>query len=178
MILTGPAIRTAVENVDIVIDPFDPSQLGPNAYDFRLGERCIAYSELVLDAARPNRTEAIPFGVDGLLLDPSRIRLFNTFERMGSRRFVPIIRGRSSVGRLGIFIDITADLIDLGSINRWTLQLHVVQPVRVYPGMLIGQVTFWATTGDVVLYSGKYARYESPVASLSYLDFDRRDADP
>lgn len=92
---------------------------------------------------------------------------------MGSTRFVPIIRGRSSVGRLGIFIDITADLIDLGSINQWTLQLHAVQPVRVYPGMLIGQVTFWRTYGRRRLYAGKYASRPSPVPSLSYLDYAR-----
>jgi dCTP deaminase len=61
-------------------------------------------------------------------------------------------------------------LIDLGSINRWTLQLHPIHPVRVYPGMLIGQVTFWRTFGRRVLYDGKYHARLSPVASLSYLD--------
>jgi dCTP deaminase len=89
---------------------------------------------------------------------------------MGSHKFVPIIRGRSSVGRLGIFIDITADLIDLGSINQWTLQLHAVQPVRIYPGILIGQVTFWRTYGRRIQYCGKYSKIPSPVPSLSHLD--------
>ena len=42
---------------------------------------------------------------------------------------------------------ITADLIDLGSINQLTLQMHAVIPARVYPGMRIGQVTFWAVEG-------------------------------
>ena len=92
---------------------------------------------------------------------------------MGSTRYVPIIRGRSSVGRLGIFIDITADLIDLGSINQWTLQLHAVHPIRVYPGMLIGQVTFWRTFGSRQQYKGKYAYQTSPVPSMSYLDFEQ-----
>ena len=90
---------------------------------------------------------------------------------MGSKHFVPIIRGRSSVGRLGIFINITADLIDIGSINQWTLQLHAIAPVRVYPGMLIGQVTFWVPEGPIDLYTGKYGTLPSPVASLSYLEF-------
>jgi dCTP deaminase len=105
-----------------------------------------------------------------MLLHPDRIYLVNTEEVMGSTRFVPIIRGRSSVGRLGVFIDITADLIDLGSINQWTLQLHAVHPVRIYPGMLIGQVTFWTTFGRRVQYGGKYQGRRSPVPSLSYLD--------
>ena len=81
---------------------------------------------------------------------------------MGSNRYVPIIRGRSSVGRLGIFIDITADLIDLGSINQWTLQIHAVHTVRVYPGMLIGQVTFWRTFGRRVQYRREISPSSKP----------------
>lgn len=104
------------------------------------------------------------------MLQPHHVYLFNTHEAIGSDRYVPIIRGRSSVGRLGVFIDITADLIDLGSFGQLTLQLHAVVPVRVYPLILIGQVTFWQVTGAVRAYSGKYKGLQSPVASLSYLD--------
>src|SRR5205085_12279793 len=117
-----------------------------------------------------NPTDDISFRDDGLLLQPRRIYLFNTHEQIGSERYVPIIRGRSSVGRLGVFIDITADLIDLGSIGQLTLQLHAVVPVRIYPLMLIGQVTFWQVDGFVRAYSGKYKGLQSPAASLSYLD--------
>jgi len=170
MILTGSAIRDAVTRGEIVIDPFDPQQLGPNSYDFRLGNRCRIYRDYELDAARENPTLELPFPPDGILLQPTRLYLVNTLERMGSNRYVPIIRGRSSVGRLGIFIHITSDLIDIGSINQWTLQLHTIGAVRIRPGMLIGQVTFWSVRGQVSFYSGKYADRESPVPSLSYLD--------
>ena len=170
MILTGPEIESAVQRGDIVIHPFRKRQLAPNSYDFRLGDRCCVYTGRTLDAGRPNRTRTFTLPEEGLLLRRDRVYLVNTQETMGSRVFVPIIRGRSSVGRLGIFIDITADLIDLGSINQWTLQLHAVQPVRVYPGMLIGQVTFWRTYGRRVQYDGKYRHHKSPVPSLSYLD--------
>lgn len=174
MILTGPAIEAAVGRGDIVINPFEPSQVGPNSYDFRLGSRCKIYRDLLLDAAKENPTIDLEVGSEGLLLDPTRLYLFNTQETMGSARYVPIIRGRSSTGRLGVFIDITADLIDIGSINQWTLQLHAVQPVRVYPGMLIGQVTFWCVDGEVILYSGKYGRLPSPAGSLSFLEGENR----
>lgn len=170
MILTGPQIQSAVENGDIVIRPFRKRQLAPNSYDFRLGDRCCVYVAKTLDAAKENQTQTVPMSKDGLVLQPDRVYLVNTEETMGSKRFVPIIRGRSSVGRLGIFIDITADLIDLGSINQWTLQIHAVHPVRVYPGMLVGQVTFWRTYGRRVQYDGKYHRHQSPVPSLSHLD--------
>jgi dCTP deaminase len=171
MILTGPQIERAVAEQAITISPFRKRQLGPNSYDFRLGDRCCIYRSITLDAARENATRAFVIPDRGLLLRPNRVYLINTEETMGSTRYVPIIRGRSSVGRLGLFIDMTADLIDLGSINQWTLQLHAVHPLRVYPGMLIGQVTFWRTYGRRVQYSGKYREHTSPVASLSYLDF-------
>lgn len=173
MILTGPQIESAVEQGDIVIRPFRKRQIAPNSYDFRLGNRCCVYVAKTLDAAKENKTRTFPIPNSGVVLRPDRVYLVNTEETMGSERYVPIIRGRSSVGRLGIFIDITADLIDLGSVNQWTLQLHAVHPVRVYPGMLIGQVTFWQTVGRRQQYKGKYAWRTSPVPSMSYLDFQQ-----
>jgi dCTP deaminase len=170
MILSGPQISEAVKSGDIVISPFDESQVGPNSYDFRLGDRCKIYRSVELDVRADNPTEDITVSGAGVTIHPKRIYLFNTFETMGSTRYVPIIKGRSSVGRLGLFINVTADLIDVGSINQWTLQLHSVICVRVFPQMLIGQVTFWDVKGDIALYRGKYAHYESPVASLSYKD--------
>lgn len=171
MILTGPQIQFAVEGGEIVIRPFRRRQLAPNSYDFRLGNRCCVYTSRILDAASPNKTRTFKIPAEGMVLSPNRLYLVNTQETMGSTHYVPIIRGRSSIGRLGIFIDITADLIDLGSINQWTLQLHSVAPVRVYPGMLIGQVTFWVPKGPKRLYEGKYAKLKSPAPSQSYLDF-------
>lgn len=171
MILTGPQIESAVEQGDIVIRPFRKRQLAPNSYDFRLGNRCCVYTAKTLDAAKENSTRTFTIPNGGMVLQTDRVYLVNTEETMGSTRYVPIIRGRSSVGRLGIFIDITADLIDLGSINQWTLQIHAVHPVRVYPGMLIGQVTFWSTYGRREQYKGKYGLLQSPVPSMAYLDF-------
>lgn len=170
MILTGPQIESAVEQGEIIIRPFRKRQLAPNSYDFRLGNRCCVYTAKTLDAAKENATQTFTIPKSGVMLQPDRVYLVNTEETMGSNRYVPIIRGRSSVGRLGIFIDITADLIDLGSINQWTLQIHAVHTVRVYPGMLIGQVTFWRTYGRRVQYEGKYRHHQSPVPSLSHLD--------
>jgi len=172
LILSGNSTREAVRLGDIVISPFTESQLGPNSYDFKLGDRCKVYKEIHLDARARNETKDIVVPKAGVIIRPDRVYLFNTQETLGSEKYVPIIRGRSSVGRLGLFINITADLIDVGSINQWTLQLHAVVPVRVFPGMLIGQVTFWMIDGDVSLYRGKYANLESPASSLSYVDFE------
>lgn len=102
---------------------------------------------------------------------PEMIYLGHTREVMGSDHYVPIIRGRSSTARLGLFIHVTADIIDIGSHNQWTLQLHAVQPVKVYPNMLIGQVTFWTILGEISLYRGKYQGAMGPRESEIYKDF-------
>jgi dCTP deaminase len=169
VILTGPEILAARARGEIIIEPFDEKRLGPNSYDFALGNRMRWYTGKILDARKENETDSGTIPNDGLVVTPDRLILCNTQEVMGSTHYVPIIRGRSSTGRLGLFIDITADLIDLGSINQWTLQLHAVLPVRIHAGMLIGQVTFWRAQGDRSEYGGKYSALESPVASLSYL---------
>ena len=66
------------------------------------------------------------------------------------------------MGRLGLFLQLSADLGHIGAVHCWTLELTVVQPVRVYPGMRIGQVSFWVPEGDRVLYGGTYGRISEP----------------
>ncbi|MFF3697259.1 dCTP deaminase [Streptomyces sp. NPDC002221] len=174
MILTGPEITSRVERGDIRIDPFDTSRIQPNSYDFRLGDRIGWYTSDILDCARDNPFTQQTIPTDGFELQPHRIYLASTRERIGSDTCVPIIRARSSIARLGLFVHVTADLIDLGSHGQLTLQLHAVQPVIIYPRLLIGQVTFWETTGDRVLYAGKYQHSHGPQPSKAHLDFEAR----
>jgi len=108
----------------------------------------------------------------GIILYPNKLYLGHTVEKIGSNKYVPVIRGKSSTGRLGLFVHITADLIDIGYIGRFTLMLHAVQPIRVLPGMKIGQVTFWKVFGSIKLYEGKYQGSTEPVASQVYKDFN------
>ncbi|MER5648695.1 hypothetical protein [Streptosporangium sp. NPDC002524] len=171
MILTGAEIARQHERGRITIDPFTPDQVNPNSYNFQLGPTIKTYTGQVLDVARPNPARDLTIGEQGLVLEPDRIYLGHTLEVMGSDHYVPIIRARSSIARLGLFVHVTADLIDIGSHNQWTLQLHAVQPVRVYAGLLIGQVTFWRVQGDIVLYDGKYQGARGPRESEIYRDF-------
>jgi dCTP deaminase len=170
MILTGAEIQRQVLAGNIVIDPFNVDRIGPNSYDFSLGSRLITYTSHILDSRQENHTIEHLIPPEGMILSPNKVFLINTEERIGSDRYVPIIRGRSSIGRLGVFIHITADIIDLGSVNQLTLQLYSVIPVRIYPGILIGQVTFWIPAGDITLYRGKYGKLRSPAGSLIHLD--------
>lgn len=171
MILTGQKITEEVQKGNIVIDPFKVEQINPNSYNFRLGNTLLTYKEKILDPKKQMHTTLHTIPENGFLLQPDTLYLGHTLETMGSNLYVPIIRGRSSIGRIGLFINITADLIDIGSINQWTLQFHVTQPVRVYTGMLIGQVTFWTIKGDISLYAGKYQGSRGPAPSQIYKDF-------
>jgi dCTP deaminase len=171
MILTGQEILKQVQEGAIHITPFDEAAINPNSYDFRLGAEIVGYRDPVLDVRRDNPTWSRTMDSSGMLLEPGRIYLGHTAEVMGSERFVPIIRAKSSIARLGLFIHVTADLIDIGSINQWTLQLYPVQPIRVYPGMLVGQVTFWTVEGRIELYRGKYQGSRGAQASKVHMDF-------
>jgi dCTP deaminase len=171
MILTGPEIIKQVKNGRIQIEPFNINQVNPNSYNFRLGKTIKYYVNDVLDPKIKQEVREVEVSSDGYVLNPGRIYLGHTFEIMGSDYYVPIVKGRSSSARLGLFIHITADLIDIGSHNQWTLQLYAVQPIKVYPNMLIGQVTFWKVLGEIEVYTGKYQGSMGPYESQIYKDF-------
>ncbi len=172
MILTGSEIARHVKSGKITIKPFQLEKITTNSYDFHLDTTLRVYKEEVLDVKKENKTQELLIPKEGLVLQPNKIYLGNTKEIMGSSSFVPIIRGKSSTGRIGLFVHITADLIDIGSVNQYTLMLNAVQPVRIYPGMCIGQVTFWTVAGTIdQLYEGKYQGLSGPQPSQIYKDF-------
>lgn len=173
MILTGSEILKNYEENKLIIEPFNKSHLNPNSYNFTLGKKLLVYSDYVLDTKKENSFRELEIPEEGLTLAPGTVYLGHTEEVIGSEYFVPVIRGRSSIGRLGLFINITADLIDLGAIGQLTLQLNAVQPVTIYSGMQIGQVTFWAISGDVAKYEGRYQNSRGPVASKMFQDFQK-----
>jgi dCTP deaminase len=171
MILTGSEILKNVENKKIIVDPFNASQLNPNSYNFTLGNKLVVYNNYILDAKQNNEAREMLIPEEGITLATGTVYLGHTREIIGSDYFVPIIRGRSSIGRLGLFINITADLIDIGSISQLTLQLNAVQPVTIYSGMQIGQVTFWTPFGEIKKYDGRYKETDGPITSKMYMDF-------
>lgn len=175
MILTGEEIKKEYELGRIRISPFSSDQINPNSYDFRLGNVIKTYKNNILDPKVKQETNSVIIDENGLTLFPDKIYLGHTFETMGSDFYVPIIRAKSSIARLGLFVHVTADLIDIGSYNEWTLQLHAVQPVKIYPKMLIGQVTFWKVQGEIKLYKGKYQGSKGPYESQIYKDFNKKE---
>lgn len=173
MILTGSKIEEEVKRKRITIDPYDPNCLNPNSYNFHLGETFVLYKNKILDPKIEQPTYEVKMGSKGLVLKPGELYLGHTQEVMGSDFYAPFIFGRSSVGRLGLFVQITAPLGDIGFKGKWTLQLTPVRPVRVYPGMRIGQIFFLKPFGEIKLYSGKYQGANSPRRSEIYRDFQK-----
>lgn len=164
-ILTGPAITAAVRSGQVRIEPFETAQVNPNSYNVRLGPALAVYTDPILDAYRPNPTRVVTIGPQGYVLDPSTLYLGHTIELVGSDHHVPLLEGRSSVGRLGLHVQITAPIGDLGFHGQWTLHLNPVQPLRVYAGMQIAQFQFERSCGPINLYQGKYQGARGPRAS-------------
>jgi dCTP deaminase len=106
--------------------------------------------------------QEIHLGAEGFVLAPGNLYLGSTYEMIGSSKFVMTLLGRSSIGRLGLFLNITADLGHAGSFSCWTLEMTVVQPLRVYPYMRVGQVAFWAQSGSGDSYRGRYYGDRAP----------------
>ena len=158
MILTSNEIRKQIGTGNIVIEPFYESRLNPNSYNLSLSNQIMYYDSMVLDMKKdePYTNELIP--ETGYLLLPNRVYLAQTNERTKTYNYVPMIEGRSSVGRLGIFIHVTAGFGDIGFEGYWTLELSVIQPVKIYPNVEICQIYYHTVDGEIdkTYSNGKY----------------------
>jgi dCTP deaminase len=171
LILSGKEIEKRMGK-DIVIDPFDPSRLNPNSYNLRLSGDLVVYEDECLDMKKKHATKGLAIPEEGLLLEPGRLYLGRTVEYTKTESLVPMIEGRSSVGRLGLFIHVTAGFGDVGFAGYWTLEMFCIQPVKIYAGVEICQIYYHTIEGDYEKYDkGKYQNNTGIQPSLLYLDF-------
>lgn len=174
MIFTDKKIMESIESGQIVIEPFDKSCLGTNSYDVHLGKYLAVYEDRILDAKKHNKIIEIEIGPEGFVLQPGTLYLGVTEEYTETHNSVPFLEGKSSIGRLGIDIHATAGKGDVGFCNTWTLEISCVQPVRVYHGMPVGQLIYFAVDGQIEnLYHNKQnAKYNErtikPVESMMW----------
>lgn len=171
MILSGHEINSRLGN-DIKIEPFNARQLNPNSYNLRLHDKLLFYTDAVLDMKKAAATEEITIPPEGLVLEKERLYLGRTLEHTTTRNLVPMLEGRSSVGRLGLFIHVTAGFGDVGFSGYWTLEMFCVQPIRIYPAVEICQIFYHTIEGEHSDYnSGKYQGNKGIQPSLMYRDF-------
>jgi dCTP deaminase len=156
MILTGDEILKQIKKGNIEISPFDISRLNPNSYNLRLHNKMLVVEEGVLDMKEATKTREVLIPETGYMLEPGRLYLGRTEEFTKTLNHVPLLEGRSSIGRLGIFIHATAGFGDLGFTGYWTLEISVVQPVVIYPFTEICQIYYNEVKGKIERYEGKY----------------------
>ena len=172
MILTGKEIERRL-GIDIIIEPFDLKLLNPNSYNLRLHDELLLYKEKELDMKRANPIHKIRIPEEGLVLKPGCLYLGRTVEYTETHSLVPMLEGRSSIGRLGMTVHITAGFGDVGFCGYWTLEIHVLQPIRVYPSVPVCQIFYHTLQGDVREYvSNKYQNNHGIQPSLLYRDFE------
>jgi dCTP deaminase len=172
MILSGEEIRKNLGG-SIVIDPFDPANLNPNSYNLTLHDELLTYEEVVLDMRQQNRVRRIRIPEEGLVLNPNQLYLGRTVERTETHSLVPMIEGRSSIGRLGLFVHVTAGFGDVGFCGFWTLEIFAIQPVRIYPHVSICQIFYHQILGDFRAYnSDKYQNNQDIQPSMLYKELN------
>lgn len=202
MILTGLEIEKQIAEKRITIDPFDPRCVNPVSVDFRLGRQVAVYFNQVdvhvtsrgivtrptpdlgldLDAKAANSVTTFNIPGAGLVIVPGVLYLMCTQEVVSTMHYVPVLDGKSSIGRLGIKVHETAGYCDPGFHGQVTLEVTCVQPVRIYAGMRFCQMRFHTMEGELAPYGGHSSNYkgataQGPVASMSWRQFEQDASD-
>jgi dCTP deaminase len=186
MILSDRTIREEIANGRIVIEPFDPECVQPSSVDLHVDSqfRVFANSRYpYIDVKRPmpDLTDLVEVKEEEpFILHPGEFVLGSTRERVGiPDDMVARLEGKSSLGRLGLLIHSTAGYVDPGWDGYLTLELSNVAnlPITIYPGMKIGQISFFRLTSSADRPYGskeagsKYQGQRGPTASRFFEEF-------
>lgn len=186
MVLSDRSIRELLASGRLGIDPFDLSSVQPSSVDLHLDTRFRVFASTrhaFIDPRidQPGLTELVTIDeADPFVLQPGQFCLGNTLEELRlPDDVVGRLEGKSSLGRLGLVIHSTAGYVDPGFRGRLTLELSnaCAIPILLFPGMKIGQMSFFqmTTPADRPYGSGdlgsKYQGQDEPTASRSHLDF-------
>jgi dCTP deaminase len=186
MILSDRSIKEGVAAGRIAITPYDEELVQPASIDIRLDNRFRVfrnYRYSFIDPRSPQEglTEMVTVGEgEDFHVHPGEFILGNTIERIGlDDDLVARLEGKSSLGRLGLIVHATAGYIDPGFEGHITLELSNVAnlPIKLYPGMKIGQISFFnmSTPADRPYghpeLGSKYKGQDAPTASLMHLNF-------
>ena len=165
MILTGTEIIKEIKKGNINISPFNKNQINPNSYNYRLGNNLKIFKKF---DGNKSIFEKIVIPEKGYCLKPKQMYLGHTYEIIGSKKYAMSLIGRSSMGRLGLFLQISANLGHTTSNHHWTLEMVALKPLIIYPEMIIGQVSFWTNMGTFNKYCGNYGKYNEPQEFLEF----------
>jgi dCTP deaminase len=186
MILSDRTIREQIEAGRIVIDPFDPASIQPSSVDLHVDAefrvfRNNRYPFIDVKQEQQDLTEVVEVKPDeAFILHPGEFVLGSTLERVAiPDDLVARLEGKSSLGRLGLLIHSTAGYVDPGWDGYLTLELSNVAnlPITIYPGMKIGQISFFMLTTPAETPYGtagnKYQGQRGPTASRIHEEFTK-----
>lgn len=163
MILTGTEIHNQIQEGQISIYPFEGIYLNANSYTCHLGNLIKEAPQGIIDPKKRCSWTEDTIPEEGRLLQPLQLYLCHTLETLGSRSFILSLTGYPPLAKLGLYLQVSADLAQLGPAHCWTLEITVIQPLRIYAGMAIGQVSCWIADGEKFFYEGLYAKVSTPL---------------
>jgi len=191
MILSDRTIREEIASGRIEIDPFDESCVQPSSVDLHVDSVFRVFHNArypFIDVKRPmdDLTEVVEVKDDDpFILHPGEFVLGATRERIRlPEDLVARLEGKSSLGRLGLLIHSTAGYVDPGWDGFLTLELSNVAnlPITIYPGMKIGQISFFRLTTEAdepygsAKTGSKYQGQRGPTPSRFFEEFARGDS--
>ena len=186
VILSDRDIRKALDGGRIGIEPFEDSDVQPSSVDLRVDRYFRTFHNArhpYIDVKKPmeDLTEMVEASDEGpFILHPGEFVLGSTCERVRlSDDLVARLEGKSSLGRLGLLIHSTAGYVDPGFEGHLTLELSNVAtlPITIYPGMKIGQISFFELSSPAESPYGsarlgsKYQGQRGPTPSRYYENF-------
>ncbi len=188
MLLSDRDIRAELESGRIGLEPLDLGIVQPSSVDVRLDRWFRLFDNhkyAVIDPAeeQADLTRLVEVVSDEpFVLHPGEFVLGSTYELVTLPDDIAArLEGKSSLGRLGLLTHSTAGFIDPGFSGHVTLELANVAtlPVKLWPGMKIGQLCFFRTSSPVENpygsgpYGNRYQGQRGPTASRSWQGFQR-----
>jgi dCTP deaminase len=189
-ILSDKTIKEYLEEGKIVIDPLkDEQQIQPSSVDMRLGDEFKVFKVIRKpyidpkdeeDIAEYMESSTVPEG-EAFIIHPNEFALATTQEYVKvPDDLVARVEGRSSMGRLGVTMHVTAGYVDPGFEGRITLEISNIgaMPVALYPGQRVCQLVFETMTTPAELPYGhpkrnsKYMKQLKPESSRVKLDYE------
>lgn len=186
--LSDKDIKKSLKNKEIQITPLDENYIQPSSVDLRVGSDFRVfenhkYSHIDPKAEQNDLTTLVNSSQEEpFVLHPGEFVLGTTYEKVTlSNKIVARLEGKSSLGRIGLLIHSTAGFVDPGFSGYLTLELSNVAnlPIKIYPEMKIGQISFYYLNSPSVSmygdksYGSKYQGQEGPTPSKSHNDFDK-----
>ena len=188
MLLSDRDIRAEIESGRVQLDPLDMGMIQPSSIDVRLDKFFRLFDNHkypFIDPAeeQPDLTRGVEVAPDEpFILHPGEFVLGSTFELVTLPDDIAArLEGKSSLGRLGLLTHSTAGFVDPGFSGHVTLELSNVAtlPIKLWPGMKIGQLCFFRLTSPSEnpygseKYGSRYQGQRGPTASRSWKNFHR-----